>query len=220
MLKKSMMMLMIAAIPMFVQADVVQCVDATKNLPACGSSSHRPKVCPKKCNDKKDKDDDKKHKIEYANFYLTPDILGAVGSVDVTIDQNDFVPFQDDAFTYKTSGISVDDPTGRILFQKKGLYSISYIVFANRLDNAGPFPDFYTMALNLNSAEVPGSRFTSTLALTGSDFDASQLQGQVLVYISAGSYLALQNVSYFSITTENEGGNDGIVASIVIQQIK
>jgi hypothetical protein len=152
----------------------------------------------------------------------------------------DAVIWDSNVFTNKTPGINLSqnnfhnffsNHSDTIVFDTAGIYSIQYSVYANA-NNAycGQAPsrqasngaDYYSMELQINNCPVCGSRFTQTLPDAfgePAETDASQLNGQVVVYISAGANLKLVNVSRFPIRLENEGGNNGVFASIIITQI-
>jgi hypothetical protein len=146
-------------------------------------------------------------------------------------------------FTVKTSGINIKPKFynfgSKIVISNPGIYLIKYSVLANASyaycpngSGSGQF-DYYTMELRINDCPVKGSRYTQTLVPQTSSFgssayglgeevpdpDSSQLNGQVLACIPACACLELFNVSGFPIRLENEGGNNGVFASIFIKKI-
>ncbi len=154
-----------------------------------------------------------------AYYYLRPSDLGG----DTTLDGGSSIFWDDGLFTVKTGGIDINSD-GNIDIYEPGIYLFTWSVFANSNDS-----DFITFELQLNGSSVAGSRFTQVNPIAndlndeGTGQDASELFGQVIIYVPAFTTLSLVNVTGFdediTVTFENEGGDQGNVASIAVQRL-
>jgi len=156
-------------------------------------------------------DDKQECEVQTAYFFLRPN------DVDdpITVDDEDPIYWQYDLFTIKTEGINIGGTNSPdIEISHQGVYLISWTVFARSNDS-----DWISAELQIDGSPVRGSRYTS---VNSAEDEASQLIGQAIVFIPKDSTLQLVNVTGYGIsfTTENEGGRNGVIASIAITQIK
>ena len=167
-----------------------------------------------------------------AYFYLRPE---DVSNDDRTIDDGDAVIWDPEVHTVQSSNIFLDpNDNANVIFLESGVYSIQYTIYGSiNLDDSegeGVDADYFTFELQVNEASVQGSRFTATVVRGNpadiNDDDAVELYGHAIAYISANSVLELVNVSSFDpdvysidVYLDDEGGRQGISASIAIRKI-
>lgn len=154
--------------------------------------------------------DKEKCEVETAFFFIRPSDLDG----SLTVNDGDAIEWQYDLYTVKSDGINIGSSlSADINIEHHGIYLITWTVFARSNDS-----DWISAELQLNGTPIRGSRFTS---VNSAEDEASELVGHVIAYIPHDSTLQLVNVTGYgiSITTENEGGRNGDVASIAITRI-
>jgi hypothetical protein len=222
MMKKFMAALLLITAPMFFGLDAKDHHDSSGGCRDCrdGRDGRDGRDC-----DRNRHDDG----AAIAYFYLRPE---DVSNDDRTIDDGDAVIWDHEVFTIRSDSIRLDDDDhADIIIDKSGVYSIQYTIYGSiNLDDSegeGVDADYFTFELQVNEASVQGSRFTATVVRgTDNDDDAVELYGHVIANISANSVLELVNVSSFDpdvysidVYLDDEGGRQGISASIAIQKI-
>lgn len=155
-----------------------------------------------------------KRGIQTAFFFLRPSDLDG----DIFIPDESPIYWEYDLFTVKSSGINVGGASSPdINISEKGIYLITWTVFARSAGEGEGEVDWISAELRLDGTPIRGSRFTA-VNISG---DATELVGQVITYIPKNTNINLVNVTGygFGLYTENEGGRNGDVASIAITKI-